>query len=70
MCLKKLFFCLTLGYIIMYLLCLFVILLTEILLQLKTNEVTKVFCSQVACTHTYLPMHMSYESGLYLDYIP
>ena len=49
MCLEKLFFCLTLGFIIKNLLCLFSLLPRENLLPLKTNEVTKAICSQVVC---------------------
>ena len=53
MCLKKqLFFCLTLGYIIKNLLCLFAVLPRENLLTLKTDEITKAIRSQVACAQT------------------
>ena len=41
------FFCLTLGFIINNLLCLFALLLRETLPQLKTNIVTVVICSKV-----------------------
>ena len=49
--LKRLFICLTLGFIIKNLLCLFAIVLPENPLQLKTNEFTKGICSQVAHAH-------------------
>ena len=49
---KNLCFCLTLGYVIQNLLCLFAELIRENPPPLKTNKVTKLFCSQVACADT------------------